>query len=188
VSPGPSNPTEPDIELASTLRRYVSLIETTDSRGLSLLRDLRETLADMYAVMVRLPGPGTSASMGARWGPDPDEDPAFGGLVARLPDDLYWSALRPLTWETVGDRGARELAGLLIDVVRPSRKLWARAVADRQKSMNVLPLAAADEFEDLGRPILEALTILQEVVTDLDAYKKADEADEKHARRLPFDA
>jgi hypothetical protein len=51
--------------------------------------------------------------------------------------------------------------------------------------MNVLPLAAAFQFEELGRPILEALTILQEVVTDLDAYKKSDEAHETYFRKHP---
>jgi hypothetical protein len=177
-------PTNSDADLASILRRYVSLIDEDDSVGLAFLRDLRGTLADMYAVMVKLPAEGISPSSG-RWQPEPAEDPAFVRLLERLPADLYWSALRPLTWETVGDRGARDLAGPLIDVVRTSRDLWVTAQADLEKSMNVLPLAAAFQFEELGRPILEALTILQEVVTDLDAYKKSDEADETYYRKHP---
>jgi hypothetical protein len=117
--------------------------------GLAFLRDLRGTLADMYAVMVKLPAEGISPSSG-RWQPEPAEDPAFVRLLERLPADLYWSALRPLTWETVGDRGARDLAGPLIFVVRTSRDLWETAKADLEKSMNVLPLAAAFQFKELG--------------------------------------
>jgi hypothetical protein len=180
VNPDPTSATSSDADLASILRRYVSLIDEDDSVGLVFLRDLRETLADMYAVMVKLPAEGISPSSGMRWQPDPAEDPAFARLLERLPAALYWSALRPLTWETVGDQGVRDLAGPLIDVVRTSRDLWETAKADLEKSMSVLPHVAAFEFEDVGRPILEALTILQEVVTDLDAYKKSDEADEKY--------
>src|SRR5437667_2390112 len=40
----------------------------------------------------------------------------FNDLLRRLPRELYWSALLPLTYETVGDQGVRLLSEDLADI------------------------------------------------------------------------
>ncbi len=156
------------VELA---RRYVALTQGVEPRGLELLRQLREVLADLYAALVKLPGLGIEpAPTTGILAVTPDDAPVQSGLAARIPPGLYWSSLLPLTWETVGDRGVQQLAENLTDIRHRLRtSLESRDGGHHQHSLLALQL----EVPDLCRSILEALTILHEVVTDLEAYEKA---------------
>ena len=164
MSPGPSPADQTALDVAQLMGQYVSLIGAEEPRGLALLHELRTVLARLYAALVELPARGGSVTHRVR-GSEPDEVRVELELIARLPTGLYWSALRPLTWETVGDRGASHLAEVLVDVWS-----WVKPGLGRPG------LAFSYELESdmslICRPLLEALTILQEVVTDLEAYRR----------------
>jgi hypothetical protein len=84
-------------------------------------------------------------------------------LIQRLPTELYWSALRPLTWKTVADTGVQLVADALLQI-RQELVLNGRPIP---------PSMLRDEVPTLGGPILAVLTILQELVSDLEAYQSA---------------
>ena len=159
--------TEAEADIAHLIRSYVALIEEPEPRGLELLRGLRGALARLYPSLIGLPSRGPAMTSRTR-GSASDDLRVELGLIARLPPDLYWSALRPLTWDTVGDRGARDLAQTLVDV-------WSWLKPHLVNFENGGPGTAflymlGVDMPETCRPLLEALTILQEAVTDLDAY------------------
>jgi hypothetical protein len=154
-----SNDGEVDAALAALVVRCRELIESKEPQGLALMRALREALTDLYAALIRLPGLGIHPAM--TWLPATDfpsreETDIRNQLIQRLPIGLYWSALRPLKWETVADTGVKLVADALLSLRR-----------------EVMLGGLRDEVPALGGPILALLTILQELVSDLEAYDKA---------------
>jgi hypothetical protein len=146
------------------MRLYVSLIEAEEPRGLALLREFRTVLARLYATLVEFPAQGPSMTTHTR-GSAPDVAHVESELIGRLPTGLYWSALRPLTWDTVGDRGVRDLAEALVDVWS-----WVKPMVDVSEAAFLNGLEF--DMSDICRPLLVGLTILQELVIDLDAYRR----------------
>ncbi len=152
-----------DAVLAALIERCLELIQGREPRGLELIRELRQAFTDLYASLIRLPGLGIYPAM--TWLPEPDfpESEEFRSqLIQRLPTGLYWSALRPLTWETVGDTGVQLVANTLVGL---RQELMFNA---RPKPPSLL----RDEVPSLGGLILAVLTILQELVSDLEAYAR----------------
>lgn len=99
-------------------RRYVRIVSNQHLDGLGLLRELREVLADLYAIGPRLPdhAPYDDQLRPFETLPEDRWGQVFNDLARRLPTELYWSALLPLTYETVGDRGVRDLSEDLSDM------------------------------------------------------------------------
>jgi hypothetical protein len=153
-----------DAVLAALVGRCLDLIQGGEPQDLHLLRQLREALTDLYAALIKLPGLGIYPAMTSRVPPTDSQKRRESGirnqLIQRLPSGLYWSALRPLTWETVADTGVQGIADALLDL-RRQMLLDARPIP---------PSLLRDEVPELGGPILAVLTILQEVVSDLEAY------------------
>ena len=155
-----------DAVLAARVQRCLDLIEGEEPEGLDLLRQLRLAFTDLYAALIKLPGMGIYPAM--TWLPRTDsqrrdETVTRNQLIQRLPVELYWSALGPLTWETVGDAGVQVVADGLLHLhgeLRPNER-------------PIRPSILQDEVPTLGGPILALLTILQELVSDLEAYERA---------------
>jgi hypothetical protein len=164
MSSSPADERQIDAVLAALVERCLELIRGDEPRGLDLIRELRKALADLYADLIRLPALGIYPAMTWLPGPDfPEREEMRSLLIQRLPAGLYWSALRPLTWETVGDTGG----GLVADALLGLRQ---------ELMLNSLPKAPSllrDEVPSLGGPILAVLTILQELASDLEAYERA---------------
>lgn len=161
-----SDDSQVDAGLAALVGRCVDLIQGEEPQGLHLLRQLREVFTDLYAALIKLPGLGIYPARTSRVRPTDSHEREESGirnqLIQRLPSELYWSALRPLTWETVADTGVQVIADALLDL-RRQMLLDARPIP---------PSLLRDEVPELGGPILAVLTILQEVVSDLEAYGK----------------
>jgi hypothetical protein len=158
---------------ANLVRLFVDLVEGDEPRGLDLLRGLRSALAHIYAAVLRLPEADPTDSM-APWVcvPDADfEDLGRSALRGRIPPELYWSALLPMTWETVGDSGVIRLTNLLAEVYSHLKLTVLRF--DRGARDDQLVDEWIAGLIIWGRPILQTLVILQEVVTDLESYERA---------------
>jgi hypothetical protein len=166
MGPKDSDDRQTDAVLAALVGRCLDLIQGAEPQGLHLLRQLREAFTDLYAALIKLPGLGIYPALTIRVPPTDSQEDEEGGirnqLIQRLPSELYWSALRPLTWETVADAGVKAIADALLDL-RRQMLLDARPIP---------PSLLRDESPELGGPILAVLTILQEVVSDLEAYAK----------------
>ena len=124
------------------------------------MRKLRSSLADLYAFIANLPALGVfpSSTSSATKPPSEREVRRIGDqLIVRLPANLYWSALLPLTWETVGSKGVQELADALLEV--------RRGLVE-----NTTAFLLELELPIIGRQVLNILAILHEVVSDLEAY------------------
>jgi hypothetical protein len=139
-----------------------------------MLRQCELALADLYPLVVRVPSLGRSPAMttpeGIDQSPIPNEGDLESTVAGRLPQDLYWAALRPLTWEDVANTGTTRMAHALVSIGRVLTPiLWEAATA----SSNSLLYAFSLDKDDLAQLTLAALTILHEVVTDLEAYEKA---------------
>jgi hypothetical protein len=90
----------------------------------------------------------------------------FNDLLRRLPRELYWSALLPLTYETVEDRGVRQLSEDLADI-----HSWLENGLRLQRtggtSQELLRWWGSWET-DWGNTAVRTLTVLHEVIVDLD--------------------
>jgi hypothetical protein len=167
VGSSESGKAQVDATLTALVERCLALIQNDEPQNLDLLTQLREALTDLYAALIKLPSLGIYAAQNSPFPPtDPQRHEDSGirkQLIQRLPPDLYWSDLRPLTWETVGDRGVQLVADQLLDL---RRDLMLR---QRPKPPSLL----RDEAPVLGGPILRVITILQELVSDLEKYQSA---------------
>jgi hypothetical protein len=152
--------------------RYISLLKDQDPREFELLAQCQVALADLYALLVRVPDLGMSLAMTSPVDPLPlpDEGDIEPHVAGRLPAELYWSALRPLTWETVGDVGLKQLALSLVGIWRVLNRIAPTSATD---SPDCVLHRFALEKDDLVQLTLDALTVLHEVVTDHEAYEKA---------------
>lgn len=158
---------------AALVRAFVDLVEGEEPRGLDLLKRFRLVLADTYAAMLRLPPCGVAP---ARTVPLSSEDPdaleakATDALKGRLPPELYWSALLPLTWASVGAVGVERLSAMLAESYS---RLKGSVV---EFDLGATPAEMFDSWETalifFARPLLQALAVLHEVVTDLEMYER----------------
>ena len=93
----------------------------------------------------------------------------FDELARRLPPQLYWSDLLPLTWETVGDAGVRQLATLVSEAYGHAKfasLLWSATDDDATRRYDW-----DSTFGIFIAPrALRALAITHEVVRDLEMY------------------
>jgi hypothetical protein len=160
---------EPDsvLEFASAVREFVDVIEG-DVAGLQLLRDLRRGLADLYAAALRLPEPprGKRAGQNIELVTESKGAAIMTSLEMRLPKKMYWSALLPLTYETVGDFGVNELA----DEVREIYGWLVPGLALMERNG---PRAEVEDWwanweVSWGWPGVRCMAILHEVITDLE--------------------
>jgi len=133
-----------------------------------MLRRLREVLADLYAMGPRLPDYAPFAAPVREFVSLADDRwlEIFNDLVRRLPRPLYWSALLPLTYETVGDRGARQLAEDLADIYRNLENGF-RLQRAGGTAQELLQWWGSWET-DWGRTVVRTIGILHEVIVDLD--------------------
>jgi len=165
VSSSESDKAQVDATLRALVERCLALIQNEEPQHLDLLTQLREALTDLYAALIKLPCLGIYAAQNSPFPPTDSQRREDSGirkqLIQRLPPDLYWSDLRPLTWETVGDRGVQLVADELLDLRRDLM------LDQRPKPPSLL----RDEVPVLGGPILGVLTILQELVSDLEKYQ-----------------
>jgi hypothetical protein len=109
----------------TVVRRFISTVEDRSISGLDLLRQLRVDLADLCAVGVHCEFGGAVAPGGyprLDFDTEAFAETEFQTLATRIPPEIYrWSALLPLTWESVGDVGVRRLAGDLSEAVAHAR-------------------------------------------------------------------
>jgi Domain of unknown function (DUF5063) len=100
--------------------RYIEIVQNQELVGLPLLKELRQVLADLYAMGPRLPDHAPFHDQMRHFETLPEDawQRIFKDLVRRLPGELYWSALLPLTYETVKDQGVRQLSEDLADIYR----------------------------------------------------------------------
>ena len=158
------------IDLLNAVDKYLALIDAQESEGLSLLQGLRIALAEVYVALIRLPGAGIYAADDVGGIPEQsltDSDRAARvRLAKRLPLYLYWSALRPLTWDTVDGAGSALLITHLVELRHELRAYQEIGVQPSQVARLL-----QREQPTVGRAVLEPLTILQELVSDLEAYE-----------------
>jgi hypothetical protein len=74
--------------------RYVLIVQNQDLVGLPLLKELRQVLADLYAMGPRLPdhAPFQDPMRQFETLPEGGWQQIFNDLLRRLPRELYWSA------------------------------------------------------------------------------------------------
>jgi uncharacterized protein DUF5063 len=148
--------------------RYVEIVQNQDLAGLPLLKELRQVLADLYAMGTRLPdhAPFRDSMPEFETLPEDDWQQIFNDLLRRLPRELYWSALLPLTYETVEDRGVRQLSEDLADMYS-----WLENGFRLQRaggtSQELLRMWGSWETS-WGSTAVRTLRVLHEVIVDLD--------------------
>ncbi len=147
----------PTVErLASWVELYLSLVKEDEPRGLALLRAMRQAVADLYAAMVGLRGSGDAPALRSREPASAEREvDIHSRLLARLPRELYWSALLPLTWKSVGDVGNQQLAERLLDIFRDLMTIPITPDAGADPASVIYRL----QFDLIvfGRPMLEVL-------------------------------
>ncbi len=100
--------------------RYIAIVQNQELIGLPLLKELRQAIADLYAMAPRLPDHAPFHDPMRKFETLPEDGwhQIFNDLVRRLSRELYWSALLPLAYETVKDQGVRQLSEDLADIYR----------------------------------------------------------------------
>ena len=143
-------------------------VEDGSLAGLDLLRRLRSDLADLYAIGPRLPRdrardrPLPHFELGTQeaWAATKD------GLVQRLPSQLYWTALLPRTYLTVGETGTQQLAAEVTDVLEYLEDGLRLEVAGTPR--NQLDWWSGSWEVSWGGITIRVLTVLHEVINDLE--------------------
>ena len=148
--------------------RYVLIVQNQDLVGLPLLKELRQVLADLYAMGPRLPdhAPFHDPMRQFETLPEGGWQQIFNDLLRRLPRELYWSALLPLTYETVEDRGVRQLSEDLADI-HSWLENGLRLQRNGGTSQELLRWWGSWET-DWGNTAVRTLRVLHEVIVDLD--------------------
>ncbi len=149
------------------VRSYVGVLDG-DVRGLGLLRDLRTALTDLYAAAIHVsPAPPRSGDGSIHLLEDSRRVEIEASLQRRLPPEMYWSALLPLTYKTVGNAGVKQLAEDLVEVcgwLAPGLRLLETA-------------SPTSQLEDWwfgtwdvswGITSIRCISILHEVINDLE--------------------
>jgi Domain of unknown function (DUF5063) len=148
--------------------RYVEIVQNKELVGLPLLKELRQVLADLYAMGPRLPdhAPFHDQMRHFETLPEGGWQQIFNDLLRRLPRELYWSALLPLTYETVEDRGVRQLSEDLADIYSLLEN-GLRLQRTGGTSEELLRWWGSWET-GWGSTAVRTLRVLHEVVIDLD--------------------
>jgi hypothetical protein len=116
---------------ARLVARYVDVIDGTVA-DLSLCRELRSALADLYAAAIHAEEPTHVPPHSIDLVTQERRNSIELSLSTRLPSDLYWTALLPETYLTVGDLGIKTIAEDLQEVyssLQPGLTLFASARA-----------------------------------------------------------
>jgi hypothetical protein len=148
--------------------RYIAIVQNQELIGLPLLKELRQAIADLYAMAPRLPdhAPFHDPMRVFETLPEDGWQQIFNDLLRRLPRELYWSALLPLTYENVEDQGVRHLSEDLADIYS-----WLENGFRLQRvggtSQDLLEWWGSWET-DWGYAALRTLSVLHEVIVDLD--------------------
>lgn len=152
---------------APLVRQYADVIDGATS-DLSLCKEIRSALTDLYAAAIHAPDPSpVTAGRGTiELVPASKRSEIEAALVSRLPREMYWSALLPRDYLTVGDLGVNTMAEYLQDIYSwlvPGLVLFDIA-------------GATPELKDWwfgswevnwGRSAVRCMDILHEVITDL---------------------
>jgi len=148
--------------------RYIAIVQNPELIGLPLLKELRQTIADLYAMAPRLPdhAPFHDPMRQFETLPEDGWQQIFNDLLRRLPSELYWSALLPLTYKNVEDQGVRQLSEDLADIYS-----WLENGFRLQRvggtSQDLLEWWGSWET-DWGYAAVRTLSVLHEVIVDLD--------------------
>lgn len=162
-------------DVIGCIERYVAAVEDTSLAGIPLLRRLRVDLADLICVGLHYGYDGQTRGEYPRITFDTEDaaNSVFDNLTKRLPPEIYWSDLLPLTWETVGDSGVRRLSGLISEAdghAKFAMLLWEATDDDpvrRYDWSNTFSIFIAPRA-------IRALAILHEVVEDLEMYARSE--------------
>ena len=105
------------LTFAGLARNWVEIIEG-DVQGLELLIALRHAMTLLYAAGLQLPEKPEQkpADRRVRLTPGAKQAEVVASLEARLPPEMYWSALLPLTYLTVGKVGVTQFADELREI------------------------------------------------------------------------
>lgn len=153
------------------VERFVSAVEDVSLAGVPLLRRLRVDLADLIYLGLHYDYAGQARGEYPRIIFDTEDagEAVFDELARRLPPQLYWSDLLPLTWETVGDAGVRQLATLVSEAYGHAKfasLLWSATDDDATRRYDW-----DSTFGIFIAPrALRALVITHEVVRDLEMH------------------
>jgi len=144
--------------LGDLVRRFVAVIDG-DLAGLELLRELRVALADMYAAGPRLPELPSMCPPEGHVEPVTESKQAalVASVESRLPREMYWSGLLPLTYLTVGDAGVKQFADDLREIY-----FWLAPGFGRNHA------TVGDWQSYWGMPTVRCLAVLHEVIGDLE--------------------
>ena len=158
-------------DVTQGVERFVSDVEDLPLAGVPLLLRLRVALADLIYLGLHYDSAGQARGEYPRITFD-NEDAAeavYDELVRRLPSQIYWSDLLPLTWETVDDACVRQLATLVSDAYGHAKfasLLWRATDDDATRRYDW-----DSTFGIFIAPrALRALAITHEVVCDLEMY------------------
>lgn len=154
------------LTFVSLVRQWIGIIRG-DMSGLELLLALRRAMTLLYAAGLQLPEApeGKATERQLRLTPEPERAEVVASLEARLPHEMYWSALLPLTYLTVGNAGVVQFADNLGDIyadLEPGLKLF-----DDSGITDELVDWWSDSDYSWGPPTIRCLPILHEVITDL---------------------
>ena len=162
--------------VGTAVRMFIATVDDRSLDGLELLRRLRVDLADLCALGTHYEFSGDIAPGGyPRLGFDTDgfAATAFDALVQRIPPEIYWSDLLPLTWETVGDVGVRMLAAQLSEAVAHAK--YASLIWEASDDDELRRYAWDTEFGIFIAPrALSAWRWIHEVVRDLELYARSE--------------
>jgi hypothetical protein len=162
-----SSPSEISVlKFASLARRWVEIIEG-DLKGLELLIALRQAMTLLYAAGLQLPeGPEKEpTNRRVRLTPEAKQAEVVASLDARLPPEMYWSALLPLTYLTVGNTGVTQFADdqrEIYTLLEPGLELFD----DSGITVELVDWWSDGDYS-WGPPTIRCVHILHEVITDL---------------------
>jgi hypothetical protein len=162
-----SSPSEISVlTFAGLARRWVEIIDG-DIQGLELLVALRRAMTLLYAGGLQLPERPEQkpTDRRVRLTPEAKQAEVVASLEARLPPEMYWSTLLPLTYLTVGNAGVMQFADELREIyanVEPGLELF-----DDSGITTELVDWWSDSDYSWGPPTIRCIHILHEVIVDL---------------------
>ncbi len=162
-----SSPSEISVlTFAGLARRWVEIIDG-DMLGLGLLIALRQAMTLLYGAGLQLPERPRQkpTDRRVRLTPEARQAEVVASLEARLPPEMYWSALLPLTYLTVGNAGVTQFADELREIyteLAPGLELF-----DDSGITTELVDWWSDGDYSWGPPTIRCIQILREVIVDL---------------------
>jgi hypothetical protein len=162
-----SSPSEISVlKFAGLARRWVEIIDGA-MKGLELLIALRQAMTLLYAAGLQLPeAPAREpTNRRIRLTPEARQAEVVAALEARLPHEMYWSALLPLTYLTVGNTGVTQFADDLREIytlLEPGLELFD----DSGITTEVVDSWSNGDYS-WGPPTIRCVHILHEVINDL---------------------